>query len=123
MANDKVKKVMTNVMKSELTIDREGNKEWRLPNGNFHREDEPAIEYYTGGKVWIIKGKLHRENGPAVEGHKNNKEWWYKNERHREDGPAIESGSGRKQWWLNNKRYSEEQFKRIMRLKKLEQIL
>jgi len=47
-------------MKSKLTIDERGNKNWRLPNGNFHKEDGPAVEYSNGDKSWYINGMRHR---------------------------------------------------------------
>jgi hypothetical protein len=30
-------------MKSEFTIDKKGTKYWRLPNGNYHREEGLAF--------------------------------------------------------------------------------
>ena len=41
-------------MRSKLTIDKWGNKRWLLPNGDLHREDGPAIEFYDGDKVWFL---------------------------------------------------------------------
>jgi len=43
-------------MKSELNINVFGTKEWKLPNGKWHREDVPAIEYMNGDKRWWIDG-------------------------------------------------------------------
>ena len=34
--------------------------EWRL-NGNFHREDGPAIEYANGHKSWYLNGQFLTE--------------------------------------------------------------
>ena len=48
-------------MKSKLTINGLGTKIWRLPNGDYHREDGPAIEYSDGSKSWFINGKLYTE--------------------------------------------------------------
>jgi hypothetical protein len=39
-------------MKSKLTVYDNGNKSWELPNGKFHREDGPAVEYSNGSKQW-----------------------------------------------------------------------
>lgn len=36
-------------------------------NGELHREEGPAIEYFTGEKFWYKKGKLHNSLGPAIE--------------------------------------------------------
>ena len=64
--------------------------EYRLPNGDLHREDGPAVEYSNGGKQWYINGKLHREDGPAVEW-EDGARWWYLHGKlHREgDLPAV----------------------------------
>ena len=48
-------------MKSKPTIDERGIITWRLPNGNFHREDGPAIEHNSGYKGWWINGKMYSE--------------------------------------------------------------
>ena len=64
-------------MKPKLKIDKDGVKEWRLPGGDLHRED----------------------------------------------GPAIHDISGYSEWWLNGEKYSKEEYKKKMRLKKLEHIL
>jgi len=37
-----------------------GDKIWFL-NGEFHREDGPAIEYANGNKYWYLNGKRHTE--------------------------------------------------------------
>ena len=52
-----------------------GRKEWFL-NGNYHREDGPAVEHVSGAKEWFLNGKCHREDGPAVEYASGAKEWW-----------------------------------------------
>jgi len=80
----------------------EGSK-FHYFNGNLHREgDLPAVEYSNGTKEWRIHGKLHREDGPAFEGLNGNghKEWWIEGKLHREDGPAIEKPNGFKEWWI-----------------------
>jgi len=61
---------------STKTIDRYGSKLWKLPNGDLHREDGPAVEHLNGTKCWLINGKLHREDGPAVEHLNGTKEWY-----------------------------------------------
>ena len=38
-----------------MTIDAKGTKEWRL-NGEFHREDGPAVERADGNKLWYLNG-------------------------------------------------------------------
>jgi len=85
-----------------------GRIEWRNPEGMFHREDGPAIEYKNGDKYWFINDKCHREDGPAVEYANGDKEWYINNKYHREDGPAIEYASGHKEWHLNGNLHRED---------------
>jgi hypothetical protein len=87
-------------MKSKLTINQDGTKEWKLPNGIRHRENGPAVEYIGGTKSWWINGACHRE-----------------------DGPAIEYGDDYKRWFLNGKQYTEKEYKYEMRSRKLKQLL
>ena len=37
-----------------------GDKRWYL-NGNYHREDGPAVEYPNGYKEWYLNGKCLTE--------------------------------------------------------------
>ena len=76
---------MTKSITYEVTVDHHGT-EWKL-NGEYHREDGPAIEHPNGDKVWIINGELHRE-----------------------DGPAIEYANGDKIWYINDVELTEQQF-------------
>tara|TARA_R110002020_G_scaffold331803_1_gene547272 strand:+ start:152 stop:475 length:324 start_codon:yes stop_codon:yes gene_type:complete len=76
------------MIKYEVKVYPNGHKEWFL-NGNFHREDGPAVEYPHGTKIWYLNDKLHRE-----------------------DGPAVESANGNKEWFLNGKPMSEDEHKR-----------
>jgi len=88
-------------MESKLTIYEYGTKEWKLPNGDFHREDGPAIEWANGsGKEWYLNGLLHRE-----------------------DGPAIVNGDDYKWWYLNGREYTEQEYKYEMRSVKLKLLL
>jgi hypothetical protein len=48
-------------MKSKLTTYDNGDKVWKLPNGNLHREDGPAIEFLSGFKIWWINGIQYTE--------------------------------------------------------------
>ena len=95
-------------MESTLTIDSNGTKIWRL-NGEYHRENGPAIEWYNGTKVWYLNGKQHREDGPAVEYPDDSKVWYLNGKRHRENGPAIEHLNGTKFWYLNGKQLTKRQ--------------
>jgi len=87
-------------MKSKLTIDKYGTKVWNLPNGDYHRENRPAIERSNGYKAWYINGL-----------------------RHREDGPAIEYSNGDKSWYINGISYNEQEYKYEIRSRKLKQLL
>ena len=118
-------------IKSKLIIDKKGTKRWRLPNGKYHREDGPAIEYEDGFKSWYINGKLHRKNRPAVDS-SNKKEYRIDGKLHREYGPAIIYSQAIADqwyygqtihWYLNDKGFTEQEFKIKMRLKKLKFIL
>jgi hypothetical protein len=59
-----------------LKIDRFGTKRWRLPNGNLHRVDGPAIEFTNGIKTWRLNGGRHRVDGPAIEWANGDKAWY-----------------------------------------------
>lgn len=93
--------------KPECRIDPNGEKHWLL-NGNFHREDGPAIERPNGTKLWFLNNKLHREDGPAIEYFNGTKEWYLNGELHREDGPAVEEPDGTKYWFLNGNKIHPE---------------
>ena len=77
-----------------MTIDEYGDKVWRLKNGQYHREDGPAIEYADGTKFWFLNGK-----------------------RHRKDGPAIEYASGYKAWYINGEELTEDEHANQMFIK------
>jgi len=52
-------------MKSEMTVDKDGIKEWKL-KGFRHREDGPAIEgdvngIWAGYKSWWLDGRYLSE--------------------------------------------------------------
>jgi hypothetical protein len=63
-------------------IDEVGSKRWYDDDGEFHREDGPAVEFYDDGdKGWFNHGKLHREDGPAIEFQGGTKAWYLDGER------------------------------------------
>ena len=66
--------------KSKMEIDQYGTKIWISSNGDFHREDGPAVKYINGYKAWHLYGKRHRKNGPAIE-YSNGDKFWYLNDR------------------------------------------
>jgi hypothetical protein len=90
--------------KITIEVDQFGTKFWKL-NGDFHREDGPAVEYDNGDKEWWFNGEFHREDGPAVEYFNGEKEWWVNGKLHRVDGPAIINNDGSVDWFLNGLRY------------------
>jgi len=71
-------------------IDEFGDKYWYL-NGEFHREDGPAVEYTTGTKIWYLNGHIHRQDGPAIEYYTGTKEWWL-------NGKLISQGERPQNW-------------------------
>ena len=48
------------MIKYVVKVDDRGTKYWTL-NGEFHREDGPAIEYVNGDKYWYLKSKALTE--------------------------------------------------------------
>jgi hypothetical protein len=106
--------------KPECAIDKNGNKRWFL-NGEYHREDGPAVEFHDGRKYWYRNDKLHREDGPAVEYSDGYKIWYFNGKLHREDGPAIEYTNGCKEWYINGVEYytEEEYYKTLYELGKI----
>ena len=85
---------------TEHTVYYDGTQQWCL-NGNFHREDGPALIYANGSQCWCLNGVYHREDGPAVTRSDGTQEWWLNGHLHREDGPAIIYADGQQQWYLN----------------------
>ena len=65
-------------MESFRRVDEWGNIHYTNENGEYHREDGPALEYTDGHKEWLINDKLHREDGPAIIWHDGD-EWYYLN--------------------------------------------
>jgi hypothetical protein len=58
-----------------MTQDVIGNKFWKNEQGEYHREDGPAIEHADGYKAWWRNGERHRVDGPAIE-YKEIEEYW-----------------------------------------------
>jgi hypothetical protein len=54
-------------MKSKLTTYKNGYKVWKLPSGDFHKEDGPAIEYIGGDKLWYINDVQYTEQEYKIE--------------------------------------------------------
>jgi len=63
-----------------VRVSPDGTKEWYL-NGQYHREDGPAVEWPDGEKQWYLHGNLHREDGPAIEWPNGTKFWYLNDEK------------------------------------------
>lgn len=60
-------------------------------NGNYHRDDGPAIiQAANGNKLWYHHGRLHRTDGPAIEYGNGDKSYLIHGRLHRDHGPAID---------------------------------
>lgn len=95
---------------SNPEIDDDGDKFWRDKNGEFHREDGPAIEFANGDVKWYRHGVIHRDGGPAYQDSKGAEVWYSNGKVHREDGPAmISSSRSHKYWFLDGKRYYKKE--------------
>jgi len=64
-----------------------------------------------GTTIWVVNGEYHREDGPAIETAEGSKFWWVNGELHREDGPAVVLDDGSKFWWLNGIQYTKEEYR------------
>jgi hypothetical protein len=73
---------------------------WENEQGEYHREDGPAIECNNGDKFWYINGKLHRDDGPAIKLNNARKTWCINGKIHRLNGPAAIWASGWKEWFI-----------------------
>ena len=40
-------------------VGRDGDRDWRDPNGQLHRVDGPAVEWSDGEKQWWFHGHTH----------------------------------------------------------------
>lgn len=78
-------------LKYRITIDEDGNKRYFDCDGEYHRDEGPAIEYANGSKSWFINGK-----------------------RHRIDGPACEWSTGPR-WYIDDKQLTEKEFNEYRR--------
>ena len=86
-------------MKIFKKVDEDGTINYLHKNGQYHRENGPAII---------------RNYGTVCE----TKSWWINGKRHREDGPALVYSGGEIEYWLNNKKYTKEDWEEeIIKLK------
>ena len=71
---------------------------------------EYTVQVDENATRWYLNGEFHREDGPAVEDADGYKSWYLNGELHREDGPAYEHADGYKEWWVNGEELSEDEF-------------
>ncbi len=61
----------------------------------------------SGTKVWYKNGNWHREDGPALVTTSGSKGWYINNKLHRKDGPAIMRDDGKVEYWINGEKVSQ----------------
>jgi hypothetical protein len=96
-------------------VEDDGTQCW-LVDGQFHREDGPAIITKDGKTSWYYKDEQHRHGGPAEEWPQDSPDpgpgqqiWWRHGKMHREDGPArIFKGGTFKEWYIDGKLHRED---------------
>jgi len=72
-------------MEKVIKVEHDNSDYYLDTNGNLHREDGPAVEwFYADGEYgeWYKHGIRHRDDGPAVEFDCGCKEWWVNGQRH-----------------------------------------
>lgn len=58
-----------------IETNRFGTTRYRNSDGQLHRIDGPALEWYSGTQEWYKNGVLHRTDGPAIEFYDGSNEW------------------------------------------------
>ena len=72
-------------------------------------ENKPTCEVDENrSQRWYLNGQYHREDGPAIEHHDGTKYWFFHGERHRLDGPAVMRSTGKTKWWINDYNVTEK---------------
>ena len=61
-----------------------GSKFFLNKNGNYHRLDGPAIEWYYGANEFFKNGIRHRIDGPAYE-YEDEKQFWFEGKQYNEN--------------------------------------
>lgn len=86
-------------------IDVYGNKIWKNPYGEFHREDGPAIIYADGREDWYINGLIHRDGDlPAITTRDGYMAWYQYGYRQRDgEQPAVIYADGVLEWYQRGK--------------------
>ena len=70
-----------------------------------------VVEYFDYSTCSYLDGVLHSfDNNPAVEYKDGTKMWFYRGKRHKIDGPAVEYSDGTKYWFIYGNLVSEEEY-------------
>ena len=74
---------------------------WKIFNIIHRENDQPAIIFTDGTKMWYRNGKKHRDNDqPAVIELDGTKKWYNNGKKHRDnDQPAVIYSSGSQYWY------------------------
>ena len=89
------------------------------------KEEVKNGRYVDGGGTvrWYKDGQFHREDGPAIEWWNGTKEWYFKGQRHCSCGPAIDYGDGNLSWYLNGLQVTEHEVALLIAKKQLNEKL
>ncbi len=72
---------------------------------------KPTKSWPDGSQIWENEdGQYHREDGPALMWSVGSRYWYRNGMRHREDGPASISTIGEYGWYLDNELYSLNEY-------------
>jgi len=64
----------------------------------------------AGDIAYFKEGEYHREDGPAVIINSNNRYWFYEGKLHRIDGPAVESPDSKEPiFWIEGEPFWDEE--------------
>jgi hypothetical protein len=107
----------------KVTIDSDTER-WFNKDGELHRdEDEPAVIFADGARIWYKNGEIHRVGAPAVI-YEDGSEFWYQNDNyHREDGPAVLYADGTKEYWLNGELQPDPEEVKELTVAEIEELL
>lgn len=72
---------------------------------------EYKVQVFEDRTAWYnLDGQFHREDGPALEYKDGYKAWFKNGNRHRLDGPAVEHPDGTNYWCIEDQKYTKQQF-------------
>jgi hypothetical protein len=86
-------------------VAEDGTVEYRLDNGDLHREDGPAIIRANGVVEYFLNDQRHREDGPAIWSESGAEKWFLHGKLHCDTGPAVTHYNGIEQYWLDGIQY------------------